>query len=159
VAKLLGLDSLMSTKVFANWQPFWFLAEARVHLLERASDYERRQQARDARKTWRVHRRFAKLFRIALPTALAEQGRGLFLLGMTSRGMRLLDEAEGAAEELANPYVRARARYYRALCLQPGAPGRRQNLEAARTGFAALGCEWDERLVVNELRNEGWLGR
>jgi len=156
LANVLGVDAGRVSRVWADWRPLWFLAEARVALLERAPEYERAQLVAEVERHWRVHERFCRAHPIARPSALLERGRALIAMGKVEQGRRALTESVGLGEALHIPLVSARARYAHAISLPSGDPRMRKELEEAHRILAGLGCEWDEQRVVGQLRREGW---
>ncbi|HYV98061.1 MAG TPA: AAA family ATPase [Gemmatimonadaceae bacterium] len=145
VATGLGIPRQGTTRgrpivVVAHWQAMACYGEATLAFLERASPSEREAVLRNARYASRAMRGFAKRFAIAMPFALAHEGRLACLSGKPEKGFRTLDRAAALAQRMGMPFAYAHALRYRGL------------LEEARAEFTKLGCIWEARRTAELMR-------
>jgi hypothetical protein len=139
----LGVGSSGQTRIWAHWQSFEALCEGRLELLARASDYERRQVAKDTARAIKAHSSFARLYPVAQPNASLSEGRFRCLQGQVDEGRKVLEAARLAALEAGQPYPAARAAQYLGESHPPGSAERTSLLETAARELSSCGYHWD----------------
>ncbi|MDP8936344.1 MAG: hypothetical protein M3O23_01145, partial [Actinomycetota bacterium] len=120
-------------------QPYWALCDVSLALWERGED----SGAALTRRALRELRRYARLFPIGRPRALANRGVALWLGGRRRAAHRSWRAGLATAERLGMPYEVARAHYEIGRHLPESDPARRSHLEQAAQLFADLSADDD----------------
>jgi tetratricopeptide (TPR) repeat protein len=115
------------------------LVEVYLGLWEREAVWNVRELRGSARWACKALRRFARLYPMAVPSALRSSARESFLSGHTSRAIRTWRNAVRAAEDIQMPYEEARAHEELARALAPHEEASFHRREALRL-FHELGC-------------------